>query len=72
MMTFEEKHAHSWACDLSRGDVQCPFVTPHGDDGHLNCMWKTGHPDSLPHTDCYNDYGGEHKQRWYENSQILP
>lgn len=53
-MTSKEKQTHPWSCDLSRGDIQCTFVTPH-DEGYLNCTWRQGHPDTLPHETCYDE-----------------
>jgi len=40
-----------WDCDLSRGDVQCPFVTANGTDGVLCCGLREGHPGE--HSDAY-------------------
>ena len=72
-MLFKEKEKHPWSCDMSKGDVQCPFVTPNG-DGYLNCTWKIGHPLGLlqhevvhdqptppPNRKWFNFQGGETK-----------
>jgi hypothetical protein len=49
-MKFEEKQKHAWWCDVSRGDVQCPYVIPNfSGDGYLCCTWREGHPEDLPH-----------------------
>ena len=32
-------------CDCSRGDIQCPYKLPHGDDEWLFCGRKTGHTE---------------------------
>ena len=34
--------ADSRSVDLSRGDVQCPALSPH-DGGYLHCTYKKGH-----------------------------
>jgi hypothetical protein len=44
-----------WFIAWIRGDTQCPYVTPHGDDGILCCAFKLGHPDSLPHETCCDE-----------------
>lgn len=46
---------------MSLGHVQCPYVTPHDDDGHLNCRYREGH--ELPHSTCYGNDGPGLK--WY-------
>jgi hypothetical protein len=61
-MTFEEKQAHPW--NSKHGDLQCPFVTPHGDDGFLNCTWKAGHPADLPHSTAYSERDPEPERVW--------
>lgn len=55
--------ADSRSADLSRGDVQCPAVTPN-DGGYLHCTYKKGHA-GIHHT-CYVDTDG-HKEnlKWY-------
>lgn len=68
-MTHEEKQQHPWACDLSKGDEQCPYVTLNGsrfytDSGYLNCVWKKDHPDSLPHEAHYNQPNGPDNLQW--------
>ncbi len=30
-------------CDMSKGDVQCPWVLPYFGGGHLNCTLVEGH-----------------------------
>lgn len=42
-MTFKDKEKHPWSCDISRGDIQCPYVTLQITGGYLNCTWKVGH-----------------------------
>lgn len=46
---------------MSLGHVQCPYITPHDDDGHLNCRYREGH--ELPHSTCYGNDGPGLK--WY-------
>lgn len=48
-MTHEEKSNHTWACDLRRGDTQCPYHAEIGEGTFLACVWKDGHPAELPH-----------------------
>lgn len=72
-MTSDEKRAHRWHCDLSRGDVQCPFVTQHG-SGVLCCCWRAGHPPSLLHadtfTDAYNDFPNFEDRRIWRRYRV--
>ena len=63
-MKFEEKQKHPWSCDMSRGNVQCPFVTPHS-EGYLCCTWKIGHPDDLPHETVYSQPTPPLDKKWY-------
>ena len=62
-MTQKEKFIHHWSCDMSRGDVQCDFVSPC-DGGHLNCTWRKGHPDSLRHSTGYDDPPERIQETW--------
>jgi|HubBroStandDraft_2_1064218.scaffolds.fasta_scaffold289302_2 hypothetical protein len=62
-MLDEEKRSHFWACDLSRGDEQCPYVADHG-DGTWNCSWRKGHPDSLPHETYWDQPNGPDNLTW--------
>lgn len=48
----EPPQDHPWDCDMRRGDVQCPYVTPNG-TGYLRCTWREGHPDALEHSTVY-------------------
>lgn len=64
-MTSAEKMKHPWACDLSRGHQQCQFVKTHSDDGLLFCCWQRGHPESLPHSDSYNDPPQPRQEEWF-------
>lgn len=65
-MTSDEKMNHEWSCDLSRGDMQCPYITPHGfDDGHLCCCFRIGHPESLPHETVYDQSTPPPSRTWY-------
>jgi hypothetical protein len=35
----------AWKCDQSKGDTQCPFVSPCEEEGHADfCSLKVGHP----------------------------
>jgi hypothetical protein len=64
-MIDAEKCAHPWRCDLSRGDEQCPFVTPNG-TGFLSCVWRSGHPESLPHEAYYDQPNGPQETNWVQ------
>lgn len=58
-----EKRSHYWSCDVSRGDVQCPYISRyHG--GFWNCVWRENHPDSLPHETYWNQPNGPDKLTW--------
>lgn len=52
-MKYEQKATHPWACDLSRGDAQCPYVSPRS-DSLMRCCWKAGHPRDLGHQTSYD------------------
>lgn len=62
-MKFKEKQRHPWFCDMRRGDVQCKFVARFG-NGYLNCTWREGHPDDLPHSTAHNDGYGDKSLKW--------
>ena len=61
-MTSDEKLAHPWSCNVSRGDKQCPYILPYSDGspGGLHCCWKEGHTEELGHQTGYDgDQSGE-------------
>ena len=65
MMLDIEKREHTWACHLDRGDVQCPYITTnHRSGSSLNCVWRIGHPDSLPHEAYYDQPDGPAHYDW--------
>jgi hypothetical protein len=51
--SVEAMTADPWNCDLTRGDVQCKYVTENGDDGFLCCMYREGHEAERAHHVCY-------------------
>ncbi len=68
MMDFE-KRQHPWAMDASRSpypilkDIQCPFITSNS-GSWLCCVWRIGHPDSLPHEAYYDQPNGPDHYNW--------
>lgn len=66
MMTAAEKLKHPWSCDVSRGDIQCPFVYRQCAGGYLSCAWRSGHPSDMGHQDCYD---GDSSDRGWFNCQ---
>ena len=52
------KKPHPEACDVSEGDVQCPYLRPDADgERWLCCGLVKGH--AAPHQDAYGNAAGE-------------
>jgi hypothetical protein len=67
-MKSDEKQKHLWNCDMSRGDTQCPYVTPNG-GGYLNCTWRVGHPADLPHEICHDQTTPPPEREWFSSAE---
>lgn len=62
-MTSDEKHAHPWSCDVSKGHRQCPHVYETGGGSTINCCWRAGHPPELGHQAVYD--GDQSDRPWH-------